>query len=98
MKTSSPPWRGLSWAAARPHVTATSRATSRAVRFIGSSVCEPDGVQLLVQETGRRDRPAAHLGAVRNDPVPLQRIDVVHFLVEQAPLERAQVTFPFFRI
>ena len=48
---------------------------------------EPDRVELVVEVVARRDRPAPHLGAVRDDAVPLERLDVVHLLVEQALLE-----------
>src|SRR3989442_3805814 len=61
-------------------------------------LCEPHRVELLVQEVARGDRPAPHPGAVRDDPVVLQRVEVVHLPVEQALLERAQVALPLLRV
>src|SRR3989442_4504070 len=57
-------------------------------------LCEPHRVELLVQEVARCDRPAPHPGAMRDDPVVLQRVEVVHLLVEQTLLERAQMALP----
>src|SRR5215471_7384657 len=48
---------------------------------------EPNGIELIVEVVAGRDRPAAHAGAVRHDPVPLERVDVVGLLIEQALLE-----------
>src|SRR2546427_5097218 len=48
---------------------------------------KPHRVELLVQIVARAHRPAAHPSVVRDDPVPLQRVEVVHFLVDQPPLE-----------
>src|SRR5690242_21244493 len=50
---------------------------------------QPDGVELVVEIVAGRDRPAVHLGQVRDDPVPLQRVDHVRFVVEQPLLELA---------
>src|SRR4030095_6991941 len=55
---------------------------------------QPDRVELLIEEVRRRDRPAPHLAAVGDDAVLLERVDVVHLLVEQPLLARAQVTPP----
>src|SRR5712691_11082540 len=57
----------------------------------GRLLRQPHAVELLVQEVRRRDGPAAHLGAVGDDPVPLQGVDVVGLLVEQPLLEGAQI-------
>src|SRR5207245_11034972 len=51
---------------------------------------QPDGVELVVEDVGRRDRPAPDLGAMGNDAMLLQRVDVVDLLVETALLEGAQ--------
>src|SRR5262245_40331195 len=72
-----PPW-------GRARRTRGPRGASRPGRLLG----EPDGVELLVQVVRRGDGPSLHLGAVRDDPVPLQRVEVVHLLVDQALLER----------
>src|SRR5213593_1757057 len=56
-----------------------------------TSLGPPHRVELLVQVVTRRDRPALHLARVRDDPVPLQRVDVVDLLVEEAALELADV-------
>src|SRR3989442_739206 len=48
---------------------------------------EPHGVELLVQEVGGRDRPATRPRAVRDDPVPLERVEIVRFLVEKRLLD-----------
>src|SRR6202171_235484 len=61
-------------------------------------VGEPHGIELLVQVVAGRDRPAAHLRAVRNDAVPLECVDVVDFLVEEPLLERAQGLLALLRI
>src|SRR5205814_1321111 len=52
----------------------------------GALLREPDGIELVVQVVARRHRPALHPRAVRDDPVPLERVEDVHFLVEQALL------------
>src|SRR5215510_14347828 len=48
---------------------------------------EPNGVELVVEIVAGRDRPALHFGQMRDDPVPLQRVDHVRLVVEQALLE-----------
>src|SRR5215831_662200 len=70
--------------AARPGRIVPARAT--ALRLFG----QPDRVELIVQVMAGRDGPAFHLGAVRDDTVPLQRVEHVHLLVEEALLERAK--------
>src|SRR2546422_1979032 len=52
---------------------------------------EPHRVEVLVQIVARRDRPAPHLGVVRDDPVPLERDERVRLLVEEPALELADV-------
>src|SRR5206468_5380718 len=54
---------------------------------------QPHAVELVVDEMAGRDGPAAELGAVRDDAVPLERVGVVRLLVQQSPLEVADV-FP----
>src|SRR5262245_11521434 len=61
-------------------------ARAAAVVLLG----QPDRVELIVQVVAGGDRPAFHLGAVRDDAVPLERVEHVHLLVEQALLERAE--------
>jgi len=46
----------------------------------------------LIQEVRRGDGPAPDLGVVRDDPVPLQGVDVVDLLVEEASLEGADIS------
>src|SRR4029077_8373607 len=48
---------------------------------------QPDRVELVVQVVAGRDRPAFHLRAVRDDPVPLERPDDVRLLVEKPLLQ-----------
>jgi hypothetical protein len=55
------------------------------------SLREPDRVELLVEVVRRGHGEPADLGAVGNDAVPLQRVEVVHLLVEEAPLEGPEV-------
>src|SRR5262252_2305489 len=50
---------------------------------------EPHAVELVVDEVAGCDGPPVHPGAVRDDPVPLQRIEVVRLLVQEPPLELA---------
>src|SRR5262245_20762492 len=59
---------------------------------------QPNGIELLIQIVRRRDRPAADLGAVGHDAVTLQRVEVVHLLVEQSLLEGAEVPLALFGI
>src|SRR5262249_39156136 len=54
---------------------------------------EPDGVELVVEIVAGRDRPALHFGQMRDDPVPLERVDHVRLVVEQALLELADEPF-----
>ena len=51
---------------------------------------EPDLVQMLVQIVARRDLPALHVGAVRDDPVPPIANQKVCLLVEHEALELAK--------
>src|SRR2546422_2631252 len=59
---------------------------------------EPHGVELLVQEVAGRDRPATHPRAVRDDPVPLERVEIVRFLVEKPLLELAHEPLALLRV
>src|SRR4029453_12143497 len=56
---------------------------------------QPDGVELIVEVVAGRDRPPAHAGAVRHDPVPLERVEVVGLLVEETLLEGLDVSPAF---
>src|SRR3989442_15578064 len=99
--TSSPPWRGRSWAPAGAATSAISSANgNRRIRHLPStggevpfraSLREPHRVELVVQVVARRHRPALHPGVVRDDPVPLERVHRVHLLVEQTLLELPDV-------
>ena len=53
---------------------------------------QPHRVELIVEVVARRYRPATHAGSVRHDTVPLERVDVVRLLVEEAPFEGADVS------
>src|SRR5215470_5064040 len=87
-----------------------STATPRSVGIIRSSrltmylvtrpplLGEPHAVELVVDEVAGRDGPAAHLGAVRDDAVPLERVEVVGLLVQQSSLEVADPLLPLFGI
>src|SRR5712691_4790255 len=46
----------------------------------------------------RGDRPAPDPRAVGHDPVPLEGVDVVRLLVEQAPLELTDITPPLLAV
>src|SRR5713226_7905053 len=59
---------------------------------------EPDRIELVVQVVAGRDRPAAHLAEVGDDPVPLKGVDVVHLFVVEALLEGAEQLPPLFRL
>src|SRR5437899_6014672 len=59
---------------------------------------EPHGVELLVQEVAGRDRPATHPRAVRDDAVPLERVEIVRFLVEKPLLELAHEPLALLRV
>src|SRR5438132_4847039 len=109
--TSSPPWRGRSWAAAGTATSTLSSATangSRRIRHllstaggevpIRASLRKPHRVELVVQVVARRHRPALHPGVWRDDPVPLQRVHRVHLLVEQTLLELPDVLLPLLEI
>src|SRR5258705_9647099 len=52
---------------------------------------EPHRVQLLAQVVARRDGPALHLPAVRDDPMPLERVEIVDLVVQQPFFELADV-------
>src|SRR5207248_5760834 len=54
---------------------------------------EPDRVELVVEIVAGRDRPALHLGEMRDDAMPLQRVDHVRLVVEQPLLELPQDLF-----
>src|SRR5215813_7203321 len=65
---------------------------------LGGLLREPNGVELVVQVVARGDLPAVHFAAVRNDPVPLERHDVVSFFVEETLLELPEQRLPFLGI
>src|SRR6185503_12617834 len=62
----------------------------RLIRYLATLFGQPHRVELVVQVVAWRDRPVLDLGQVRDDPVPLQRVDHVGLIVEQALLELAQ--------
>src|SRR5262245_58261326 len=70
------------------------RRSERQSLTLGRLLREPDGVELVVQVVARRDLPPVDLTAVGHDPVPLQRHDVVDFLVEEALLELPDERLP----
>src|SRR4029453_18665630 len=59
---------------------------------------QPDRVELVIQVMAGRDRPALDLRAMRDDAMPLQRVEHVHLLVEEALLERAEQGPPLIRL
>src|SRR5437899_4369473 len=73
--------------------TRTSCAVTRGADRIPKPdlLAEPDRIELLVQVMTRRHRPAVHPGRMRDDPVPLERQDVVHFFVVEPLLERPEI-------
>src|SRR5215510_2545313 len=75
-------------------IISSSRLTMYLVTPPRPLLGEPHAVELVVDEVAGRDGPAVHLGAVRDDAVPLQRVEVVGLLVEQAPLEVADPLLP----
>src|SRR5499425_748713 len=64
---------------------------TRAMAVVPPLFGEPDGIELLVEEVARRDRPATHLRQMRHDPMPLESHHEVHFVVVEPLLVRAQV-------
>src|SRR5436190_7367276 len=61
---------------------------------IAELLSQPHRVELVVEIVAGRDRPASHLARVRDDAVPLECVDHVHFLVQQPLLEGAEVPLP----
>src|SRR5215467_14485117 len=59
---------------------------------------EPHAVELVVDEVAGRDGPAVHLGAVRDDAVPLERVEVVRLFVQEPPLEVAHPFLALLRV
>jgi hypothetical protein len=59
---------------------------------------QPHRVERIAEVVAGRYRPAAHAGTVRHDAVPLERVDVVRLLVEEAPFEGADVPLPLLGI
>src|SRR5215467_4640780 len=55
---------------------------------------QPHRIELIVEEMARGDGPAAHPGVVGHDAVPLEGIEVVRLLVEQALLELSKEPLP----
>src|SRR5215472_9114640 len=70
------------------------RRTGGPRRRMGELLGEPHRVELVVQIVARSDLPAVDLARIRNDPMPLQRHDVVHLLVEEMLLEEPHVPLP----
>src|SRR5215469_9178779 len=67
-----------------------SISRKRLTRYLVTLFRQPDRIELVVQIVAGRDRPAVDLAQVRHDPVPLQRVDHVGLVVEQALLELTQ--------
>ncbi len=61
-------------------------------------LAQPHRIELVVEIVAGRDGPAAHLGEVRDDAVPLEGHDEVYFLVVEALLEGAQELPPLIGI
>src|SRR5687767_7490509 len=59
---------------------------------------KPNSIELIVQIVGGGNRPALHLRQVRDDPVPLERVHDVRFLVEHPLLELAQDLLALFDV
>src|SRR5215510_14484750 len=70
-------------------IISSSRLTMYLVTPPRPLLGEPHAVELVVDEVAGRDGPAVHLGAVRDDAVPLERVEVVGLLVQQSSLEVA---------
>src|SRR5262245_27703359 len=62
---------------------------TRVAMYRGKLLAQPHRIELLVEVVTRGDHPAPDLRAVRDDPVPLERVDVVHLFVQEPPLELA---------
>src|SRR5713226_5710722 len=74
-----------------PFLITRSWAMKSSLFARGRLLGQPHVVELLVQEVRGCDGPSPDLGAVGDDPVPLQGVDVVGLLVEQPLLEGAQI-------
>src|SRR3989442_9012561 len=61
-------------------------------------LAEPDRVELVVQVVARSDGPALDLRAVGDDPVPLERVEVVRLLLHESPLEFPDVLLALLRV
>src|SRR2546428_11883229 len=95
--TSSPPWRGRSWAPAGAAMSASSSANGRRIRhllstpggegLVRASLRKPHRVELVVQVVARPHPPAPHPGGVRDGPVPPQPVHRAHPLVAPTALE-----------
>src|SRR2546422_9806369 len=80
--TSSPPWRGVSWAAADPVTSATSgNATANRIRRIRRLLSapalrallrQPHRVELVVQVVAPRGRPTLYPRPMGHDPKPIE--------------------------
>src|SRR6266850_7244229 len=79
-----------------PSASMTSYARPMAILLC--LFAEPDGVELLVEEVARRDRPATHLRQMRHDAMPLEAHDEVHFVVVEPLLILAQESAPLLGI
>src|SRR5215831_4028397 len=52
---------------------------------------QPHGVELVVEVVAGRDRPPLDVGAMGDDPMPLDQVDDVGLLVEESFLEGPEV-------
>src|SRR6185503_12335586 len=64
----------------------------------GGLLGQPHRVELIVQIVARRDGPISHLRVVRDDPVPLQRVEVVGLFVQEPLLELPDITLALFHV
>src|SRR5256712_14023429 len=55
---------------------------------------QPHRVELVVQVVARRDRPSLTPRVMGHDPMPLERVHRVHFLVQETLLELPDVLLP----
>src|SRR6059036_601799 len=78
----------------RVGIIRSSRLTMYLVTPPRPLLAQPHAVELVVDEVAGRDGPAAEPDAVRDDPVPLQRVRVVGFFVQQPALELADPLLP----
>src|SRR5262245_37581350 len=82
----------------RPPAPRRPRAPAVPPPARGGLLGQPYGVELIVQIVARRDRPISHLRVVRDDPVPLQCVEVVNLFIQEALLELPDVALALFYV